>query len=85
MAKADPPVAAPERRAASIEAALKVLPIFPSVPDLLEIFPSKDLLLDAYARGWLPKDAEEALEANASRLHCWLEARILRVLLEARG
>jgi hypothetical protein len=66
----------------AVDAILARLPRFPSATDLLEAFPSKDALLDAYARGLLPPNCEEALELNATRLLCWLQARQLRVLLE---
>lgn len=64
-----------------VDQVLLRLPRYASTADLLDAFGTRDLLLDAYAQGWLTRDAEEALELHPSKLLCWLQARTLRVLL----
>lgn len=61
--------------------AIAQLSPYATVTDLIEALGSKDALLDAYVQGWLPRHAEEALESNATRLLCWLTARLLRLEL----
>lgn len=76
------PSAEEEQAERATRAALKKLPAYFTVKDLLEVLGSKDALLDAYVLGWLPQVAEATLEGDFPRLQCWLLARLLRLAVE---
>jgi hypothetical protein len=75
-------VAQPETPRAKVQRALAALPQFYTARDLEEALGSRDLLIDAYALGWLPPKAVDAIElTDPQRLACWLLTRQIRLLL----
>lgn len=75
------PDPAKEWTEAEVQIRISTLPRFHTPAELIEALGSRDALLDAYCQGWLPKESEESLEGNYTRLQCWLLARLLRATI----